>query len=253
MLHSLIIGTGKPFVILHGFLGMADNWKTLGTRWSENGYEVHMLDQRNHGRSLHSDAFSYKIMAQDLKDYCDAHHLNNIILLGHSMGGKVAMEFASTFSKFIDKLIIADIAPKAYAPHHSDIINALKSVEFSTIKNRNDVDTILSERIPDLGTRMFLMKSLYRKEKNTFAWRFNLEVLALCQEMIGNHDDFENTIEVPTLFVRGGNSGYILDSDQVVIDYAFAKASIATIPNAGHWLHAEQPDLFYNKVKAFLL
>lgn len=252
MLHSLILGSGKPFVILHGFLGMADNWKTLGTQWSESGYEVHILDQRNHGRSLHSDLFNYEIMAQDLKDYCDGHDLKNIILLGHSMGGKVAMQFANNFPTIIDKLIIADIAPKPYAPHHSDIINALQSVDFSTVENRNDVDTILSTRIPDLGTRMFLMKSLYRKDKNKFGWRFNLKVLAQCQEMIGAHSNYNNPIHVPTLFIRGGKSGYILDSDKVVIDYAFAKAQLTTIPNAGHWLHAEQPTLFYDAVTAFI-
>jgi pimeloyl-ACP methyl ester carboxylesterase len=252
MLHSLILGQGKPFVILHGFLGMADNWKTLGTQWSEMGYELHLLDQRNHGRSIHSEAFSYELMAQDLMEYCEHHNLNDIILLGHSMGGKVAMQFASAYPEMLEKLIIADIAPKEYAPHHSDIINALQAVNFESITNRNEVDEILSSRIPDMGTRLFLMKSLFRKDKNKFAWRFNLNALASAQAMIGSHTPFDNIIQVPTLFIKGGNSGYILETDRMIIDAAFAKATIITIPDAGHWLHAEQPELFSNAVLDFI-
>ncbi len=252
MLHSIILGTGKPLIILHGFLGMADNWKTLGKLWSENGYQVHLLDQRNHGRSFHSDDFSYELMAQDVKEYCDHHDLQNINLIGHSMGGKVAMELANLYPKLIDKLVVADIAPKTYAPHHSDIIKALESVDFNLVKRRNDADEMMATLIPDTGTRQFLLKSLYRKEKTTFGWRFNLEVLGNSQHMIGQHKEFDTTIKVETLFVRGGNSGYILDNDKVSIDYAFAKAQLKTIPNAGHWLHAQQPQLFYETVTEFL-
>lgn len=252
MLHAIVLGQGKPFVILHGFLGMADNWKTLGTQWSELGYEVHLLDQRNHGRSIHSADFSYELMAQDLMEYCEHHNLKDIILLGHSMGGKVAMQFASEYPEMLEKLIIADIAPKEYAPHHSDIINALQAVNFESITSRNEVDEILSSRIPDMGTRLFLMKSLFRKDKNKFAWRFNLKALATSQSMIGSHSPFDNIIQIPTLFLKGGNSGYIIDNDKMVIDAAFAKANIITIPNAGHWLHAEQPELFSNAVLDFI-
>lgn len=252
MLHSIILGNGKPLIILHGFLGMADNWKTLGKMWSENGYEVHLLDQRNHGRSFHSNEFSYELMAQDVKDYCDHYKLTNINIIGHSMGGKVAMQLANLFPDLIDKLVIADIAPKNYDPHHSDIIKALQSVDFSMVKRRNDADDMISSLIPDTGTRQFLLKSLYRKDKTTFGWRFNLKVLGESQEMIGKHNELNGIIPVKTLFVRGGDSGYVLDSDKVSIDYAFAKAELKTIPNAGHWLHAQQPDLFYKTVTEFL-
>lgn len=252
MLHSIILGEGKPLVILHGFLGMADNWKTLGKQWSENGYEVHLIDQRNHGRSLHSEEFNYEILAQDIKDYCEEHKLTAINLLGHSMGGKVAMKVAADFPQLIDKLVIADIAPKEYAPHHSDIINGLKSLDFDTIKKRNEADEQLALRIPDYGTRQFLLKSLYRVDKNRFGWRFNLDVLGNSQNTIGFQDAITEQIQIPTLFVRGGNSGYITDNDKVIIEHAFAKADLKTIPNAGHWLHAEQPDLFYETVTKFL-
>lgn len=252
MLHALKLGSGKPLVILHGFLGMADNWKTLGKTWSENGYEVHLLDQRNHGRSFHSNDFSYELMAQDVKEYCDHYDLNSIFLLGHSMGGKVAMTIADQYPELVKKLVVADIAPKTYAPHHSDIIKALKSVDFNKVKRRNDADEMMVALIPDAGTRQFLLKSLFRKEKTTFGWRFNLDVLENSQHMIGDHKEFNNRIMTDTLFVRGGDSVYVLDSDRVSIDYAFAKAQLKTIPNAGHWLHAQQPQLFYETVTEFL-
>ncbi|AZQ42992.1 alpha/beta fold hydrolase [Nonlabens ponticola] len=251
-LHSIILGEGKPFVILHGFLGMADNWKTLGTRWSQDGFQVHLLDQRNHGRSFHSDTFDYNDMAQDVSNYCKEYDLENIVLLGHSMGGKVAMRCAAMYPELIDKLIIADIAPKEYAPHHSDIINALQSVDFTTLKKRGDADKILAQRINDVGTRMFLMKSLHRIDKNTYGWRFNLPTLAASQHDVGTHEQHDEPIDIPTLFIRGGESGYILDSDKMLIDHAFAKAELKTIPNAGHWLHAQEPDKFHDMVVEFI-
>ncbi|SCY37363.1 Pimeloyl-ACP methyl ester carboxylesterase [Nonlabens sp. Hel1_33_55] len=252
ILHSIILGKGKPFVILHGFLGMADNWKTLGTQWSESGCEVHLLDQRNHGRSFHSDEHNYDVMAKDIKEYCEHHDLKNIILLGHSMGGKVAMRTAVLFPGLIDKLIIADIAPKPYDPHHSDIIHALESVDFTQINSRKDASETVGKTITDVGTRQFLLKSLYRKGKESYGWRFNLPVLSKAQSMVGDHTIIDKPIEIPTLFIRGGKSGYILDSDKAVIEHAFAKAELKTIPNAGHWLHAEQPDEFNRLVEKFV-
>jgi len=252
MLHSIILGEGKPLIILHGFLGMADNWKTLGRQWAENGYQAHLIDQRNHGRSLHSDEFNYTILAQDIKDYCTKHELEKIYLLGHSMGGKVAMKVATDFPELIDKLIIADIAPKEYAPHHSDIINGLKSLNFDKITSRKQADEQLAVRIPDFGTRQFLLKSLHRVDKNRFGWRFNLEVLGNSQSMVGFQDSIHEKINTPTLFIRGAKSGYINDNDFVIIEHAFAKANLKTIPNAGHWLHAEQPDLFFEIATNFL-
>ncbi|KQC32531.1 alpha/beta hydrolase [Nonlabens sp. YIK11] len=252
ILHSIILGQGKPFVILHGFLGMADNWKTLGTQWSESGFEVHLLDQRNHGRSFHSDEHNYDVMAADLKEYCDHHNLENIILLGHSMGGKVAMRAAVLYPELIDKLIIADIAPKPYDPHHSDIIHALESVDFTTINSRKDADAAVGRTISDKGTRQFLLKSLFRKDKTSYGWRFNLPALSQAQSMVGSHEPIEMPVQIPTMFIRGGKSGYILDSDKAVIDHAFAKAELHTISNAGHWLHAEQPDEFNRLVENFV-
>lgn len=252
ILHSQVIGSGKPFVILHGFLGMSDNWKTLGTRWAEDGYEIHLLDQRNHGRSFHSDEFSYKVMAEDLKEYCQKHNLKKIILLGHSMGGKVAMQFAVTYPEMVSKLIVADIGPKAYPLHHQDILKALSQMDFSKIKSRGEAEDILSEYIKDKGTRLFLLKNLYRKNKNQMALRINLPVLSEKIEEVGVALS-ENTIfKGDTLFLGGEKSGYIEPMDELLIKKHFPKAEIRTISKAGHWLHAENPEEFYDNVMNFL-
>ncbi|MEH6765960.1 MAG: alpha/beta fold hydrolase [Aequorivita antarctica] len=251
-LHSQILGSGKPFVILHGFLGMSDNWKTLGTRWAEDGYEVHLLDQRNHGRSFHSDEFSYEIMAEDVKEYCEEHHLKEIILLGHSMGGKVAMQFAVTYPEMVSKLIVADIGPKAYPPHHQDILKALSKLDFSNIKSRGEAEDILSDYIRDEGTRLFLLKNLYRKSKNELALRINLPVLSKKIREVGVALSEDAVFKCDTLFLGGENSGYIEPMDDLLIKKHFPKAKIETISNAGHWLHAENPDEFYDNVMNFL-
>ncbi|HET8804211.1 MAG TPA: alpha/beta fold hydrolase [Aequorivita sp.] len=251
-LHSQVLGSGKPFVILHGFLGMSDNWKTLGLRWSEAGYEVHLLDQRNHGRSFHSDEFSYEVMSEDLKKYCDEHNLNEIILLGHSMGGKVAMQFAVTFPEMVSKLIVADIGPKAYPPHHQDILKALSQMDFSKIKSRGEAEDILSEYIKNEGTRLFLLKNLYRKNKSEYALRINLPILSEKINEVGVALPENTVFEKDTLFLGGEKSGYIEPMDELLIKKHFPKAKIKTISNAGHWLHAENPDEFYDNVMNFL-
>src|SRR5690606_86996 len=241
-LHSQILGEGKPFVILHGFLGMSDNWKTLGNRWAEDGYEVHLLDQRNHGRSFHSDEFSYEVMAEDLKNYCEEHGLKEIILLGHSMGGKVAMQFAVTYPEMVSKLIVADIGPKAYPPHHQDILKALSALDFSKIKSRGEAEDILSKYIKDEGTRLFLLKNLYRKSKTELSLRINLPVLSEKIEEVGAALSENTVYDGDTLFLGGEKSGYIEPMDELLIKKHFPKARIKTISNAGHWLHAENPD-----------
>lgn len=252
ILHSQILASGNPFVILHGFLGMSDNWKTLGIRWAEAGYEVHLLDQRNHGRSFHSDEFSYEAMTDDLKKYCDEHNLKEVILLGHSMGGKVAMHFAVTYPEMVSKLIVADIGPKAYPPHHQDILKALSMLDFSKIKSRGEAEDILSEYIKDEGTRLFLLKNLYRKNKDEFGLRVNLPILSEKIEEVGVALPENTVFKGDTLFLGGEKSGYIEPMDELLIKKHFPKATIGRISNAGHWLHAENPDEFYNNVKNFL-
>jgi len=252
LLHSQILGEGKPFIILHGFLGMGDNWKTLGNQFSEDGYEVHLIDQRNHGRSFHNEAMSYKLMAEDVKAYCDAKGLNDIVLLGHSMGGKTAMQFAIQYPGIVSKLLVADIAPKEYPQHHQDILKALATLDFTEIKSRGAAEKVLSEYIKDLGTRQFLLKNLYWKEKEQLALRMNLPVLAEKIDEIGKAFRIDAIFKGETLFLRGSKSGYIEDMDAILIKKQFPNSEIKTVSKAGHWLHAENPSEFYEIVKNFL-
>lgn len=252
MLHSQILGKGKPFVILHGFLGMGDNWKTLGKRFAENGYEVHLVDQRNHGRSFHDDTFNYEVMASDLKTYFEQYQLQDAILLGHSMGGKTAMEFAVNEAGRVAKLIIIDIAPKSYPQHHQDILKALLQLDFNELKSRGEADKILASYIKDIGTRQFLLKNLYWKFKGKLALRVNLPVLSQQIEEVGKPLAENAMFNKETLFIRGESSGYIEEGDEILIKKHFPKATIQTISKAGHWVHAENPSEFYRIVMKFL-
>lgn len=252
LLHSQIIGKGKPFIILHGFLGSGDNWKTLGRRFSEKGYQIHLVDLRNHGHSFHSHIFDYKSMAEDVREYCQHYALDDILLLGHSMGGKTAMEYACLYPETVLKLIIADIGPKKYPQHHQDILKALQSLDFSRIKTREMADEFLSTYIQDIGTRLFLLKNLYWKNKGELALRINLPVLLENIEEVGKALPTEFIYNGDTLFLKGSKSGYIEDIDELSIVKHFPKALIKTVSNAGHWLHAENPEEFYDNVMDFL-
>ena len=252
MMFSRIEGEGKPLLIIHGFLGMSDNWKSFGSLYAAEGFQVHMLDLRNHGKSFHSDEFSYEIMVNDVLNYCQHHNLSNVSIIGHSMGGKVAMLFATTYPNLVEKLIVADIGPKYYAPHHQDILAGLNTVDFSEKPDRSQVEETLYPFIPDFGTRQFLMKNLYWIEPGQLAFRFNLPVFNEKIEQIGKALPAENHFEKPALFIRGGNSKYILDTDLPEIQNHFPNFKLETIPNAGHWLHAENPKLFFEETSNFL-
>lgn len=252
MLYSRIEGEGKPLIIIHGFLGMSDNWKSFGALYAAEGFQVHMLDLRNHGRSFHSEEFNYTVMANDVLEYCQHYNLKNISLIGHSMGGKVAMLFATTYPELVEKLIVADIGPKYYAPHHQDILAGLNAVDFATKPDRATVEEILYPFIPDFGTRQFLMKNLYWVEPGQLAFRFNLPVFNDKIEGIGEVLPQDKRFVKPTLFIRGGNSRYITDTDLPEIQKQFPNFKLATIPNVGHWLHAENPKLFFEETARFL-
>jgi esterase len=252
MLYSRIEGTGKPLVIIHGFLGMSDNWKSLGSQYAAEGFQVHILDLRNHGKSFHSDDFSYDVMSEDVLEYCQANNLEKVAIIGHSMGGKVAMLFATNYPNKVDKLIVADIGPKYYAPHHQDILAGLNAVDFSTKPSRTEVEETLYPFILDFGTRQFLMKNLYWKEPGQLDFRFNLKVFNEKIEVIGTALPENALFENPTLFIRGSNSKYILDTDLPEIKKHFPNIELATIPNVGHWLHAENPKQFFEETARFL-
>ncbi|WP_282163181.1 alpha/beta fold hydrolase [Ulvibacterium marinum] len=251
-LHSKILGNGKPLIILHGFLGMSDNWKTLGSQYAEKGFEVHLIDQRNHGRSFWSEDFNYDLMAHDVHNYVLRHGLEKGHLMGHSMGGKTAMQFACTYPEWVNKLIVADIAPKYYPPHHQPILDALNGLDLDVLDSRGKVDQELSKSISETGTRQFLLKNLYWKEKGILQFRFNLKVLSDKMEEIGDNIGSSEKFEGATLFLRGGNSEYIAPDDIPEIKKHFPFAELDIIKNTGHWLHAENPKEFFEKSLSFL-
>ena len=252
ILHSNIIGEGKPFVILHGFLGMGDNWKTLGRKFSKLGYQVHLVDQRNHGRSFHSEEFNYELMAEDLKTYCEHKNLEDIILLGHSMGGKTAMLFSTLYPKYVKNLMVADISPRYYPVHHETILNSLSQLDFSFVKTRLEADQVIEEYIPEVGIRQFLLKNLYWVQKGQLGLRINLDVLKENVSEVGEALPSHAIFEKDTLFLRGDKSEYIGQRDEAKIKRHFPKSKIVTIANAGHWLHAENPMEFYDAVVKFV-
>ncbi|MBT8299986.1 MAG: alpha/beta fold hydrolase [Maribacter sp.] len=251
-LHSKILGEGKPLLILHVFLGMSDNWKTLGMQYADQGLQVHLIDQRNHGRSFHSADFDYDILAEDIKRYMQQHHLDDVIIMGHSMGGKTAMQFAFTYPDLMHKMIVADIAPKYYPPHHQYIIDGLNELDFDIIKSRGEADTELSKYVHDFGIRQFLLKNLYWVEKGKLGYRFNLNVLGEKMGKIGDDITPSDIYKGPTLFIKGDKSEYIIATDSDSIKSHFPSARIETIDNAGHWLHAENPTQFFKKTIDFI-
>lgn len=244
ILYSRIEGKGKPLLILHGYLGMSDNWKTLSGKFAEAGFQVHALDLRNHGRSFHSEEFSHELMMQDILQYCKFHNLKKISLIGHSMGGKLAMFLAVKHPDLIDKLIIADISVREYSPHHQDILEALNSVDFSIHTDRKQVEQVIAQYVPDFGTRQFLLKNVYRITPNQLGFRMNLKSLTENYNNMGIEIPKSSKYDKSVLFLRGEKSNYIRERDEQDILNIFPKAEIKTVSKAGHWLHAENPEEF---------
>lgn len=246
-------GSGQPLIILHGLFGQSDNWNTMAKRFEEKGFRVFTVDQRNHGLSAHSEIWDYKVMADDLKNFISQHQLEKPIVLGHSMGGKTAMFFELYFPGIAEKLIIADIAPRAYEAKHDSVLKALKAVDFSKIKNRKEAEAVLNEHIPDFGTKQFLLKNIYWKDADSglMNWRFNLKVIDKEYANIGVEvPDSKSNIE--TLFIRGEKSNYISEKDLTDIEKRFPNYKLVTIKDSGHWIHAEKPNEFFEEVLKFI-
>lgn len=251
-LHSQISGKGQPIVILHGFLGMGDNWKTLSKAYVEAGFEVHLLDLRNHGKSPHSDEFNYKIMAEDVNTYFKNKKLTNTVLIGHSMGGKVAMFFACQYPDLLSHLIIVDISPRYYKPHHDDILEGLKALQQAKLTSRKEADKILKEKIDNNGIRMFLLKNLKREDDNSLNLKPNIDVFIENKENIGQALPQDFKYNGKTLFIKGENSDYITEADNNLINRYFDDYEIQTIAQSGHWVHAENPKSFLYKTLNFM-
>ena len=254
VLHSNIIGSGDDhFIILHGFLGMGDNWKTHAKNLSQKEYCVHLVDQRNHGRSFWSDKFDYDVMVNDLLQYLNHHGINQCVVLGHSMGGKTAMAFALNYPDRVQKLIIADIAPKYYAPHHQRILAGLSTLNLEEVSSRKAAAEHLKNFIPEAGTRQFLLKNLYWVSEGKLGLRINVAVLKNAAEAVGAAIQSQKQYHQPTLFLYGENSNYINPMTDTEILKYFPKAEIIEIEGAGHWLHAEKPLLFFKTLTQWLV
>ena len=252
ILHSKVFGEGKALVILHGLFGMLDNWQGLAKQFGQF-FETHIVDQRNHGKSFHAEAHNYELMCADLMNYLDVRGLDKVSLLGHSMGGKTAMMFAAKFPERVEKLVVVDIAPKYYAPHHLEILAGLNAVENAKVQSRNEADKILSQHFSELGIRQFLLKNLYWRTKEELSFKFNLDVLSKEIQNVGEAIFDSAVFTEPTLFIDGETSNYILDEDVELIERHFPYAEIVQIPNAGHWVHAENPKDFFDEVSRFLI
>lgn len=245
------LGKGQPIIVLHGLFGSLDNWMSLAKEWSLN-FEVYLVDQRNHGQSPHSNEFNYKVLSKDLAEFIEEESIDNPIVLGHSMGGKTAMEFAVNYPDKLEKLIVVDIAPVKYEVHHYKIIAALESVPLKEIKSRKEADEFLSKNIDEYGIRQFLLKNLYWKEKELLDWRFNLEVLKNEILPISEFDISNKIFEKPTLFVKGAKSNYIVDEYQTIIGKKFPFYKLEIIEGAGHWVHAEKREEFSKAITNFI-
>lgn len=251
LLHSKIFGKGDPLLVLHGYFGMGDNWRGLALKFAE-AFEVHLIDQRNHGRSFHSDDFDYELLVEDLHYYIENHNFGRVHLLGHSMGGKVAMLFAVNYPELVDKLVVADISPKFYKPHHQQILAALNAVNFLIHDSRKKVEEVLNIYIDEPGILQFLLKNVYWKNKEELDFRFNVHSLTENNSEVGEALPSFTHFYEPTLFIKGENSNYVTSEDEALIEAHFSNATIVTVKNAGHWLHAENPTQFFDEVVSFL-
>ena len=244
------IGEGAPLLIIHGLFGSADNWGTLAKKFALN-HTVFLIDLRNHGRSPHDSIMNYDVMADDLYELIKQEKIVSPVLLGHSMGGKAALQFAEKYPKILKKLIVADIGIKAYPMHHDVIIKGLQNVNLNTVQSRSEATISLAEFVKEIGIQQFLMKNLYWIEKGKLAWRMNLNVISENIHKILKEIKIQNN-PVESLFLRGEFSNYILKEDYTEILSALPNAKIQTIEKAGHWLHAENPLSFYEKVIDFI-
>lgn len=243
-------GQGEAIIILHGLFGMLDNWQTIAKQLADH-YQLILVDQRNHGKSFHSNEMSYTLMAHDLKFLMDDLQLKSAHIIGHSMGGKTAMMFASMYPSLTTSLVVVDIAPKAYEGGHESLFEALLGVDIDKVSSRKDVDEQLKKSIPDDGVRLFLMKNLTRNPTGGYRWKANFEILHEHYHHLMNFD-LTGSHFARTLFIRGELSDYIQDDDEQLIYSLFPTAEIEDIVGAGHWVHAAKPKELIELVQSFL-
>jgi esterase len=245
------LGSGKPLIILHGLFGMSDNWLTIARRIARK-HAVYLPDQRNHGDSLHAQEFSYEVLANDLDEFIQEHRLGEVRLIGHSMGGKVAMCHALNHPDRVEKLVIVDMAPKSYYhPYFKTVLEFMLDLDLSRFKKRTEIDEALKEVIRNDGFRQLILKNLHRGE-NGYRWKLNVKSLHDNLDLIFNAIGDGRSYGKPALFVRGGQSDFVLDEDEPAIKALFPGASLVTIPAAGHWLHVDAEEALCGYLRAYL-
>ncbi|WP_438970506.1 alpha/beta fold hydrolase [Methylophaga sp.] len=249
-LHYQQLGEGQPLLIIHGLFGSLDNWRSMA-RYFSKFFKVISLDLRNHGQSPHSDEQSFHSMAEDVESLCQSLDIDNAHVLGHSLGGKVAMQFAAMYPQRVDKLVIVDISPRQYFSEHTPMMDAMMALDMSQYASRTDIDTALADSITDKTVRQFLLMNLHSDESG-FKWRINLPALKnnyqqlmapVCEKVI---------LDMPSLFVYGEISEYVSSDDRELIEQHFMQAEFISIAKAGHWVHAEKPQQFKQVVEDFL-
>ncbi|HNF49863.1 MAG TPA: alpha/beta fold hydrolase [Chitinophagales bacterium] len=238
-------------IILHGLLGSSDNWQTIAKNLSGK-FSVYVLDARNHGRSPHDNVMTYELMVIDLLHFMLQEKIDKATLIGHSMGGKTAMLFALNYPEKTDKLIVVDIAPKQYDGGHEEILFAMAEAPLQVTQDRKDIDVFLQKRIPDFGIRQFILKNLTRDEYGKLVWRSNVEGIIHAYRGLMGFPNVETVFDGETYFIKGEESDYLLENDEAAIRYLFPNASIIAIPKAGHWVHADQPELFLQTINLLL-
>jgi esterase len=243
-------GNGPPLIILHGLFGSSDNWFTLSKVFAQS-FTVYTIDQRNHGQSPHTDDFNYRLLTEDLEKFLVEQKTENAIVIGHSMGGKTAMNLAIKNPILIGKLIVVDIAPKSYPIHHDQILEGLTAIPLATLTSRTEADSILSEFVPEIDVRQFLLKNLSRNSEGKFEWKINVKAIETHIEEIGQGMQYEGIFEKPTLFIKGAQSNYFKLGDDALILKLFPTAKIETL-DTGHWVQAEKPQEFVQTVLNFL-
>lgn len=244
-------GQGRAVILLHGLFGSADNWQPIGLGLAEK-FQIFALDQRNHGQSPHSAEINYSLMAADVNEFMAARGIETAQVIGHSMGGKTAMQFALQFPLRVEKLVVADMAPRAYAPAHETIFAALLALELKSFSSRQQIEDALAVEIPNLLLRRFLLKNLARNSSGEFFWKINLRGLSENYSSLGEPVSAAAPFAKPALFIRGGKSTYVTDEDEPRIGELFPQAQIRTLPEAGHWVHADQPAEFLRLILDFL-
>ncbi len=242
---------GTPVFILHGIFGMLDNWHNIAKELSLN-HVVYTIDARNHGQSPHCDEMSFQLMAEDLITLANSLNISQFILVGHSMGGKTAMWAAHQFENHLLKLIVVDIAPKTYKAGHLPYFEALKSINWSELETRKDIDEALQKYESNMAVRLFLAKNIERNADGKFELKCNIKAIENAYQEVVSGLAFNHEMNLESLFISGANSNYLLEEDKENILNYFPNAQFKIVSNAGHWVHAENSKEFLAKLSAFI-